>query len=170
MLSLLKLFLSVLDSQRHWQLQLKFYGMEQVGRRGRNTTDWQRPPGLALFKERPAVFRNGNWCFFFPVSAFEIPAYCLSKFNGLLQVTHSTSLEERQNIASTCKILLLAGKLPSEIQVIVNFGTFSGWMIWLLLYLRDVAILTFIPKIHDSENGLRKVPHTTSCFLRNSSP
>jgi len=69
---------------------------------------------------------NGNGTLFFPVSAFEIPAYCLSKINGLLQVTHNTSLEDRQNLASAYKILLLAGKLPSEIEAIVNFDASSG--------------------------------------------
>lgn len=38
----------------------------------------------------------------------------LPKFNGLSQGTKSTSLEERQKIASACKTLLLSGKLASE--------------------------------------------------------
>lgn len=58
MLALLKLF--SVCSRQATALATSAQALWQEGRRGRNTTDWQRPPALTLFKERPAVFHNAN--------------------------------------------------------------------------------------------------------------
>lgn len=89
------------------------------------------------------LFKNTNQMETLVSFSLSQPLKYLPEFNGLPQVSLSTSLEERQKIASACKILLLPGKLASERQAIMNFGNFNGWIILLSLLSERCGGLNF---------------------------